>query len=231
MTAIPLLPPEPVAFPDPNDALEEPDGLVAAGGDLTVPWLIEAYSKGLFPWFETDDEHILWWSPAIRAVLKPGTMRVTRSLSKRIRNAGYSLTMDQAFATVMANCSKPRRDGPGTWITPRMQGAYRALHEAGYAHSVEVWLDGELCGGLYGVSLGRIFCGESMFSHATDASKVAFHALQNQLNDWNFTLLDCQIMNPHLRSLGVSEIPRAEFLRLLQDNEPQLSHPGPWQFD
>jgi leucyl/phenylalanyl-tRNA--protein transferase len=231
MTAIPLLAPTPVAFPDPRNALDEPDGLVAAGGDLSVAWLLEAYSRGLFPWFDSDDEHILWWSPSTRAVMRPGTMRVPRSLAKRIRNAGFNLTMDEAFTTVVSNCRKPRGEETGTWITQRMQDAYASLHLEGYAHSVEVWQEGELCGGLYGVSLGRIFCGESMFAIAKDASKVAFHALQLQLAKWDFSLIDCQIMNPHLASLGVSDIPRSQFLTVLQDNAVWPTRRGLWRFD
>ena len=231
MTAIPLLAPEPVAFPNPKYALKDPDGLVAAGGDLTVPWLLEAYSTGLFPWFDSDDEHILWWSPARRAVLRPGSMRVTRSLAKRIRNAGFVVTMDEAFAAVVSHCSKPRGDGAGTWITQRMQNAYLALHQAGYAHSVEVWQDEELCGGLYGVSIGRVFCGESMFTRDKDASKIGFHALQRQLAQWEFSLIDCQIMNPHLASLGVTEIPRDEFLVMLNSNTAWPTRRGKWCFD
>ena len=231
MTAIPLLPPNPVAFPNPRYALSEPDGLVAAGGALTVPWLLEAYGTGIFPWFDSDEDHILWWSPAQRAVLKPGAMRVTRSLAKRIRNGGFTLTMDTRFAEVMQLCSAPRADQSGTWITGNMQAAYLELHEAGYAHSVEVWLEGALCGGLYGVSLGRVFCGESMFSIAKDASKVAFHALQKQLEAWAFTLIDCQILNPHLASLGVMEIPRAEFLEHLEVNRAHATRRGKWVFD
>lgn len=231
MTAIPLLPPSPIAFPNPRYALTEPDGLVAAGGALTVPWLLEAYGNGLFPWFDSDDDHILWWSPAQRAVLIPGQMRVSRSLGKRIRNGGFSVTMDQQFDQVIERCSEPRADQGGTWITNNMQAAYIELHLQGYAHSVEVWLDGELCGGLYGLSLGRMFCGESMFSRSKDASKVAFYALQSQLQVWDFTLLDCQIMNPHLHSLGVTEIPRAEFLQYVQANQACPTRRGRWSFD
>ncbi len=231
MTAIPLLPSSPVAFPNPLYALSEPDGLVAAGGDLTVEWLIEAYSTGLFPWFDSDDEHILWWSPAHRAVLKPGEMRVTRSLAKRIRNAGFSVTMDRCFAEVVEHCSKPRPDSLGTWITPRMKSAYVNLHRQGYAHSVEVWQADQLCGGLYGVSIGRVFCGESMFSAVKDASKIAFYHLQQQLKTWQFLLIDCQIMNPHLAKLGVKEMPRDEFLQLLAKNAQFASRVGCWRFD
>ncbi len=231
MTAIPLLPAEPVGFPNPAYALTEPDGLVAAGGALTIEWLLEAYSSGIFPWFDSDDDHILWWSPSRRAVLEPGTMHVSRSLAKRIRNAGFEVTIDEAFAAVVAGCQAPREHGGGTWITPNMQRAYAELFEQGFAHSVEVWEDGNLCGGLYGVSLGAMFFGESMFSRAADASKVAFYHLQRQLADWQFALIDCQIMNPHLERLGVIEIPRAEFLQILARNAHRATRPGPWRFD
>lgn len=231
MSAIPLLAPGPVSLPAPQLALDEPDGLLAAGGSLSVAWLLAAYAHGIFPWFDSDDDHILWWSPSMRAVLHPGEMRVTRSLAKRIRNAGFRLSMDEEFDSVMFNCSKPRRDSAGTWITPRMLEAYHALFEEGFAHSVEVWRDGTLCGGLYGVSIGTVFCGESMFSAAPDASKVAFHALQRQLAAWQFNLIDCQIINPHLASLAVTEIPREAFLQELDHAVQQPTRRGRWRFD
>ena len=235
-------------LPDPEFALEEPDGLLAAGGSLSVRWLLAAYAHGIFPWFDSDDEHILWWSPSQRAVMRPGDMRVSRSLAKRIRNAGFTLTMDQAFDDVVYRCSKPRRDTSGTWITPRMRDAYHALFVQGYAHSVEVWQDAErteeeleegeqreaqrqLVGGLYGVSIGAVFCGESMFSAVKDASKVAFYTLQKQLEAWQFALIDCQIIKPHLASLGVTEMPRAEFLTELEHAVQQPTRRGRWRFD
>jgi len=231
MTAIEFLPPEPVGFPDPRHAPVEPDGLLAAGGDLTVEWLLEAYANGIFPWFDSDEQHILWWSPAERAVLRPGHMRVPRSLAKRIRNAGFRLTMDAAFDGVVAACSQPRASDGGTWITPHMRRAYSDLHAAGYAHSVEVWFNNQLCGGLYGVAVGSVFCGESMFSRVSDASKVALHALQNQLAAWRFELIDCQIMNPHLQSLGVERISREAFLRVLEAGADKPARLGVWRFD
>ena len=231
MSAIPLLPPSPVAFPDPRYALAEPDGLVAAGGGLSVQWLLCAYSQGIFPWFDSDEDHVLWWSPAARAVLKPGQMRITRSLSKRIRNSGFVVTFDQSFEAVMAGCSGPRGDQYGTWITPKMTAAYSNLHRAGFAHSVEVWQQDELVGGLYGVSLGKLFFGESMFAREKDASKVAFFVLQDTLAGWAFDLIDCQIMNPHLESLGVHSMPREEFLERLADNEHYPTRQGLWQRD
>ncbi len=231
MSAIPLLAPGPVSLPDPHTALDDPDGLLAAGGSLSVRWLLSAYASGIFPWFDSDDEHILWWSPSKRAVLCPGEMHVTRSLTKRIRNAGFRLSMDEAFDAVVFNCSKPRRDSAGTWITPRMRDAYHALYVQGYAHSVEVWRDEVLCGGLYGVSIGSAFCGESMFSVERDASKVAFYTLQKQLHAWQFDLIDCQMVNPHLSSLGVVEIPRTEFLARLENAVQQPTRRGRWRFD
>ena len=231
MPGIPLLAPGPVALPDPELALDEPDGLLAAGGSLSVRWLLTAYAHGIFPWFDSDDEHILWWSPSRRAVLRPGEMHISRSLAKRIRNGGFTLTMDQAFDEVMFNCSKPRRDSSGTWITPRMRDAYHALFVEGWGHSVEAWQDDKLVGGLYGVSIGAVFCGESMFSRVADASKVAFHALQLQLQAWQFDLIDCQIINPHLASLGVTEIPRKEFLTRLERAVQQPTRRGRWRFD
>ena len=231
MTAIPLLPDQPVGFPNPAYALKEPDGLLAAGAALDVAWLVEAYAHGIFPWFDSDDDHILWWCPERRAVLTPGTMKVRRSLAKRMRNSGFEVSLDQDFAAVVHACSEPRRDGGGTWITPRMRAAYLALFDAGFAHSVEARLDGELVGGLYGVSLGRVFFGESMFAVMADASKAAFYHLQSQLAEWQFTLIDCQILSPHLASLGVSEISREEFLEILSSNAAEPSRVGPWRFE
>jgi leucyl/phenylalanyl-tRNA--protein transferase len=196
-----------------------------------VEWLICAYSQGLFPWFDSDQDHVLWWSPASRAVIKPGAMRITRSLSKRIRNSGFTVTFDRDFAAVVTGCSGPRGDQAGTWITPNMFAAYQELHQAGYAHSVEVWHQAELVGGLYGVSLGALFFGESMFAVEKDASKIAFYVLQKTLAQWGFKLIDCQIMNPHLASLGVTSMPRDEFLGILADNESEPTRLGPWQLD
>ena len=228
MPSLPLLAPDPVGFPDPHHALAEPDGLVAAGGALTVEWLLTAYAHGIFPWFDSDDEHVLWWSPARRAVITPGQMRRSRSLTKRIRNAGFDVRVDSAFESVVAGCSGPRSRADGTWITPAMRKAYGQLHHAGFAHSVEVWQADQLVGGLYGVSLGRYFFGESMFSRVSDASKVAFHALHVQLQAWEFHLIDCQLQNPHLASLGVIEIPRSEFLADLARNPLERTKTGPW---
>jgi leucyl/phenylalanyl-tRNA--protein transferase len=229
--AIPLLPPSPVGFPSPTQALEQPDGLLAAGGLLSRDWLLEAYARGIFPWFDAEDEHIFWWSPSSRAVIQPGQMRVTKSLRKRIRNSGFTVTVDQAFESVVEGCQAPRGMASGTWITEEMSAAYVQLHQQGFAHSFETWLEGELVGGLYGVSLGRLFFGESMFSTLPDASKIAFFGLQTLLQDWSFTLIDCQIMNPHLESLGVASIPRSDFLNVLEDNPLHLTRVGRWHLE
>ncbi len=226
--SIPLLPVQPVGFPSADQALPEPDGLLAAGGALTLPWLLEAYSSGIFPWFDDDTDHILWWSPSQRVVLKPGEMKVRRSLRQRLRNAGFTVTSDEAFAEVMRHCGGPRRGQHGTWITSNMVNAYQALHDQGFAHSVETWLHGKLVGGLYGVSLGSFFFGESMFSHEADASKVAFFHLQQHLQQWGFNLIDCQIQKPHLQSLGVVEMPRSEFLTKLAEIDLQATRRGRW---
>ena len=233
---IPLLASDVVAFPHPSEALASPDGLLAAGGELTPEWLITAYAQGIFPWFNDDDEYIYWWSPSQRAVLHPGQMRITKSLAKRIRNAGFDVTLDTHFEQVITACANTRQHS-GTWITSDMQQAYAQLHTLGIAHCVGVTLNSELVGGLYGVSLGRFFFGESMFSKEKDASKVAFYWLQKQLQAWSFELIDCQLENPHLSSLGVQTMPREQFLDILLKlhQEPLqqslLSHQGIWQFD
>ena len=226
---IPLLPAYPVGFPSPERALSEPDGLLAAGGVLTSEWLIEAYARGIFPWFDSDDEHILWWCPSERAVLQPGCMKVRKSLAKRIRNAGFHVTFDQCFTDVITACSEPRAGATGTWITPAMQQAYISLHEnTRLAHSVEVWQDDRLVGGLYGISLGQVFFGESMFSRVSDASQVGFYHLQRTLAEWDFLLIDCQLENQHLMRLGVETISRRRFLTSLAHNDLALTAPQRW---
>ena len=214
---VPLLPAHPVAFPDPKTALEEPEGLLAAGGDLSPEWIVEAYALGIFPWFERDDEPIFWWSPVERGVIVPGQMRVTRSLTKRLRNSGCAITFDQRFSDVIRACADVRAQSVGTWITPRMQDAYCELHDSGLAHSVEVWQDGDLVGGLYGLSLGQMFFGESMFSRKTDASKVALVHLVEWLREEQYLILDTQWMTDHLRQFGGEEVPREEYLTILQE--------------
>jgi leucyl/phenylalanyl-tRNA--protein transferase len=208
-------------FPPVERALEQPNGLLCAGGDLSIARLLDAYRHGIFPWY-SGGEPILWWSPDPRMVLFTDALKVSRSLAKSIRNKGYTVRVDTAFAAVLEGCAAPRGaaaddDGTGaeagTWLGAAMRAAYRALHEAGYAHSVETWLDGELVGGLYGVALGRMFYGESMFSRAVDASKVALVALVERLQARGFPLIDCQVRTPLLAGLGAREIPRRDFLR------------------
>jgi leucyl/phenylalanyl-tRNA--protein transferase len=217
-------------FPPVETALADPNGLLAMGGDLSVERLLDAYRHGIFPWFNPG-EPILWWSPDPRMVLVPDEVRVTRSLAKRIRNAGFEVRLDTAFADVMRGCAEPREGAGGTWISPAMVAAYTRLHQAGYAHSVETWREGKLAGGLYGVAIGRMFYGESMFSREPDASKVALVRLARQLQQWGFGLIDCQMETPHLASLGARTMPRAAFTARLSElvNLPHLS--GPWRFD
>ena len=220
-----------LTFPDPNGAEDAMGGLLAIGGDLCETRLLEAYRAGVFPWYENDSEPVLWWSPDPRAVLEPAAMRVNRSLAKRLRNAGFEVTFDRAFPQVIGACGAMRRNGAGavgTWITPNMERAYRGLHESGYAHSVEVWLEGELAGGLYGLALGEIFFGESMFSRVRDASKVALYHLCRRLTQWRFRLIDCQLPNEHLARLGVETIPRREFLAILAANDESRTRRGNW---
>jgi leucyl/phenylalanyl-tRNA--protein transferase len=222
-------------FPPVETALREPNGLLAMGGDLSLEILLDAYRHGIFPWFNPG-EPILWWSPDPRMVLVPDDVRITRSLAKRIRNAGFEVRIDTVFADVMQACAAPRQtkageDAAGTWISPAMVVAYTRLHQAGYAHSVETWHNGELVGGLYGVAIGRMFYGESMFSREPDASKVALVRLAQQLQQWGFGLIDCQMETSHLASLGARAISRLAFTTRLAElvNLPHL--PGPWHFD
>jgi len=215
-------------FPPVEQAAAEPNGLLAAGGDLSVARLVEAYGNGIFPWFN-DDQPILWWSPDPRMVLIPAEMKVSRSLAKTLRNSRFEVRADTAFRDVIQNCSLPRHGQDGTWITPQMVDAYCELHRNGIAHSVETWLDGELVGGLYGVALGRAFFGESMFTRVSDASKVALAALVRQLEAWGFGLVDCQMNTAHLASFGAREIPRADFTRRLRELIHYPSVPAPWQ--
>jgi len=217
-------------FPPVETALADPNGLLAMGGDLSPTRLLDAYRHGIFPWFNPG-EPILWWSPDPRMVLVPDEVRVTRSLARRLRNAGFELRVDSAFAEVMRACAAPREGAGGTWISPAMVAAYTRLFEAGYAHSVETWRDGQLVGGLYGVAIGRMFYGESMFSREPDASKVALVRLARQLQRWQFGLIDCQMETPHLASLGARTIPRAGFTARLAELVNLPHHPGPWHFD
>ena len=226
---IPWLEPD-EGFPDTTTALRDPNGLLAAGADLSPERLIAAYSRGIFPWFNAG-EPILWWSPDPRMVLFPRELKLSRSLKKVIRNRDYEIRFDSAFTQVMQGCAQPRRDQRGTWITPVMIDAYSRLHQRGIAHSVETWVNGELVGGLYGVALGRMFYGESMFSTVTDASKVAFVHLVWQLKRWGFGMIDCQMKTAHLASLGAREIRRQGFMQHVSELIQCSAAPRPWRPD
>lgn len=218
-------------FPSVDQAWDDPNGLLAVGGDLSVKRLAKAYRNGIFPWFGPR-EPIYWWSPDPRAVLYPHKIHITRSLRKALRNRGYQIRFDQNFAQVVRACAAPRSYTNGTWITDEMFKAYSRLHEVGIAHSVEVYdASGTiLVGGLYGVATGGVFCGESMFSRVPDASKIALVALAYHLQQWGFALIDCQIANPHLTSMGAIEISRDKFIQTLREN-PTKPEKATWQID
>lgn len=203
------------SFPPVELALTQPNGLLAAGGDLSPDRILEAYRHGIFPWFNEDDP-ILWWSPNPRMVLFPKEFIISHSLRKILRKGAYEVRFDTSFEQVMRNCAAPRKGQAGTWILEDIITAYCELHRRGYAHSVETWIDGELVGGLYGIAIGRMFYGESMFSRRPNASKIAIAHLAKQLEHWNFGMIDCQMNTPHLASLGACEIPREEFIHRLQ---------------
>jgi leucyl/phenylalanyl-tRNA--protein transferase len=214
------------AFPPVEYALREPDGLLAVGGDLAPERILNAYRHGIFPWF-SPGQPILWWSPDPRAVLFPEKLKVSRSLRKTINHHTYRVTFDTAFAQVIRACAAtPRRGQDGTWISEEMQQAYIRLHELGFAHSAESWLGDELVGGLYGMRLGRIFFGESMFSHRSDASKVPFVHLVRKLQNDGVVLIDCQVTTEHLLSLGAEEIPRKRFIGLLDRYTGETPQPA-----
>jgi leucyl/phenylalanyl-tRNA--protein transferase len=217
-------------FPPVERALKDPNGLLAAGADLSLPRLLEAYRRGIFPWF-SGAEPILWWSPDPRMVLHCEDLKVSRSLGKSVRNKGYEVRVDTAFSQIVSHCSGPRRGEAGTWLGPQMRRAYLALHRAGYAHSFETWRGDDLVGGLYGVAIGRMFYGESMFSRATDASKVALVKLVSFLKAKGFPMIDCQMRTPLLESLGAREIPRRDFLRKLAALVNYPEHPGRWNVE
>ena len=225
-----LNPYDPADFPDVALALRDPDGLLAVGGDLSVERLLAAYQRGIFPWY-SGDQPILWWSPDPRSVLFPDKLHVSRSLRKVLRKQEYKITFDTAFAEVIHACSQPRAGDPGTWITDEMQQAYIRLHQAEHAHSIEIWLNGKLVGGLYGIAIGKVFFGESMFSRVTDASKVAFVFLVLQLQRWQFGVIDCQIQSAHLDQFGAELIPRSEFTMLLNQFCNQTGLSGLWTID
>ncbi len=213
-------------MPPASAALDEPNGLLAAGGSLEPAWLLAAYARGIFPWYEAG-QPILWWSPNPRAVLEPGDLHVSRSLRRRLRRGTFRVTADRAFDAVVAGCAEPRGYTDSTWITADMARAYARLHRLGYAHSFEAWSDDALVGGLYGVALGRVFFGESMFMRRSDASKVAFVHAVRFLAARGFELIDCQIATEHLSRFGAVSMPRDEFVELVRRHcaggEPDFS--------
>lgn len=231
-----LLPTETDNYQFPPVDLASPEGLLAVGGDLRAERLLEAYRHGVFPWYN-EGQPILWWSPDPRAVLFPDNLKVSRSLRKTLRSGRFKVTLDTQFRQVIEACSAPRANTdtpgipPGTWIHPEMTEAYCELHRMGYAHSVESWVDEQLVGGLYGLSLGGAFFGESMFSLTSDASKVVLVCIVRQLQRWQFDLIDAQISSDHLSSLGATDIRRDRFVSLLNKSLEKDSLVGPWQFD
>lgn len=216
-------------FPDVSLALREPDGLLAVGGDLSSERILAAYRHGIFPWY-SEQQPILWWSPDPRTVLFPASLKISRSLRKTLNRQRLQVTLDTAFSDVVTACAEPRAHSFGTWITTEMADAYGKLHARGFAHSVECWFEQRLVGGLYGVAIGRVFFGESMFSREPDASKVALCHLVRQLTAWGFGLIDCQVHSNHLASLGAEEISRADFVRHLDILCDANQHTD-WHFD
>lgn len=215
-------------FPDVSQALEEPNGLLAIGGDLSPERLLSAYKQGIFPWFNPG-EHILWWSPDPRSVMYPDQMKISRSLRKTINKNLFTITTDLAFEKVISACQAPRSKQKGTWITSEMKQAYLTMHQLGHAHSVECWQQNELVGGLYGIAIGRVFFGESMFSKIKDASKVALAYLTDKLKEWDYELIDCQVQSEHLIQLGAFDIPREEFCKMVQSLVCQPEADAAWK--
>lgn len=217
-------------FPPLEAALAEPNGLLAAGGALTPERVVDAYRRGIFPWY-SEGQPVLWWSPDPRMVLFPAEVKLSRSLNRTLRRGRYAVRLDSAFAAVIRECSLPRPGQDGTWITAEMQQAYVRLHELGHAHSVETWIDGQLAGGLYGMAIGRAFYGESMFSRVSDASKIALAHLARYLERQGFAVIDCQMKTAHLASLGAREIRRRELLHGLETWAREGQGPGKWPRD
>ena len=215
-------------FPDVGLALREPDGLLAVGGNLSVPRLLNAYRSGIFPWY-SQGQPILWWSPDPRSILIPDKLVVRRSMRKSLSKTAFKVTLDHAFGGVIRACARPRRDSNGTWITNEIIQAYQQLYSMGYAHSAETWYQGELVGGLYGIALGKVFFGESMFFTMTDASKAAFIALTEQLIQWGFVLIDCQVRSKHLDSLGAEDMAREQFVQVLNQYCQDTQTTGNWK--
>lgn len=214
------------AFPSPEQALKEPNGLLAIGGSLSIARLLSAYHQGIFPWFSPGDP-LLWWSPDPRAVLWPEEFHLSRSMRRFRRNSPYQVTLNQAFDRVIVSCAD--RPDDGTWITPSIIEAYCRLHHSGYAHSVEVWYNGELVGGLYGVAVGAVFCGESMFSRRENGSKIALYAFCQHFHSHGGKLIDCQILNDHTASLGARNIPRADYLTFLSALQEETLPANCWK--
>lgn len=215
MATVPWLEDQQMTFPDIEAALENPDGLLAAGGDLSVQRLLLAYQSGIFPWY-SDDQPILWWSPGHRGVLYPNDLKISRSLRKVLTRQTFSVHVNRDFPAVIRACSEPRSYADATWITEEMQAAYIRLHEQGYAHSIECYQGDKLAGGLYGIGLGNLFFGESMFHVVTDASKVALAHLTRLMQSFDCPMIDCQLDNSHLQTLGVCEIPRSHFRTIIE---------------
>jgi len=217
--------PEKLIFPPPEQAA--PEGLLAVGGDLSPQRLLLAYTMGIFPWY-SDEDPILWWSPDPRLILEPANLKVSKSLKRALNKKPFSITMDQAFETVIKKCAKAKRKDDGTWIVKEMIAAYIELHHKGFAHSVEAWEGEKLVGGLYGVSIGNAFFGESMFSETANASKIALVYLVSLLNNWGFSCIDCQVKTEHLVSMGAREIPRHQFLKILKKSVQEKTRVGKW---
>ena len=217
-------------FPPPAQAMRDPNGLLAIGGDLSAARLLRAYAQGIFPWYNPD-EPILWWCPDPRCVLLPAQFHTSRRLQRRLNKADFSLTMNHAFRDVLEGCATARDHSRGTWLSTEMKQAYFSLHALGNAQSIELWQHGKLVGGLYGVTLGRAFFGESMFSRVDDASKIILHFLCRQLMAWDYELLDCQVSSPHLLRLGACELSRDTFLQTLRRATTANGVAGRWTFD
>ncbi len=223
----PWLDPGSLEFPDPRQAMDKPNGLLALGGDLAPERIIHAYRLGIFPWYE-EPQPILWWSPDPRAVLYPNHFHLSRSLKKTINSGCFTASIDRCFDDVIDHCCRIRQHSEGTWLTAAMLDAYKTLHLLGYAHSVEIFQDGKLVGGLYGLALGEVFFGESMFSLCADASKVALYLLCRELQARGFYMIDCQVSSEHLYSLGASDMPRSHFLKRLGEHAQPPDPMGPW---
>lgn len=227
MTTLPWIEDGSTEFPPTQQALTDPNGLLAVGGDLSPRQLLAAYRQGIFPWFD-DSQPILWWSPNPRLVISPANLHVSRSMRKLLQKRPFTITTDRAFTDVMRACAEPRKHQDGTWISEQMITAYQTLHRLGHAHSVEVWQQEVLVGGLYGIHIGKVFFGESMFSRISNASKYGFIMLVLRLQQRGFKLIDCQVHTPHLASLGAEEIPRNAFEKLLLENTLTTDYSPTW---